>query len=541
MKCTLTALLGLMAPVSAYAAEPVLTHFYPSAVQRGTTVSVSLSGKFDPWPCRIWTEDSGIEFKPGKEAGSFDVTVPASTRPGPHLVRAFNEEGASAPVSLLVETADQTMEKEPNDDPRTPQRIETPTAAINGRLDKSGDIDGYQLSVQKGQTLVAKVEANLLASEADMMLRITDEAGHVLVFNHDHTSMDPFIAFTAPQDGRYTVQAMGHKYPASSELQFTGGPGCPYRLQLSTGEVIRNTWPLAIQRGTRTQLTLEGWNLASRPMELESSPPYPFPVVESEVPQFLAAADPQVLVIACGVSGRLESPGDQDRFNFSSTKDAAWRFHLAGPTRGSIIDPLLRILDPDGKEIAGSDDEAGFSEAELTWKAPADGSYSAVVSDRTQQGGPEYFYHLAITQPTPSVLGFSTVHSVKVDAGKSAGIKVTVSPANGWQKKLKLAAKNLPPGVSAPEQDVPDAGGEMNVQMTAGPHAARTTQPFNLVMREVEGGTEHEVQFSMVTAGENNGVPQGYQKLLINTTSRLWLTVIPTPPLPPLVPGVAPQ
>ena len=516
--------------LTAHAAEPSLTHIHPVAIQQGTTVAVALNGKFDPWPCRVWVDEPGIEFKPGKDAGTFDVSVPAGARPGPHLIRAFNDDGASAPISMMVETAPQVIEKEPNDDPRVPQVVEGPSAVINGRLDKNGDIDGCQIVVQKGQTLVARIEANVLASEADMMLRVTDAAGNVLAFNHDHTSMDPFLAFTAPHDGRYTVQAMGHKYPASSELHFTGGPGCPYRLHLSTEATVRNTWPLAIQRGTRAQMTTEGWNLTASPIELDSAAPRALPVLLTDVPEFLAAADPQPLAIPCGVSGRLEAPGDEDRFTFHAAKDAAWRFLLTGPSHGSTIDPLLRILGPDGKEIAASDDEAGFSEAALTWKSPADGAYTAVVSDRTQQGGLDYFYHLAVTQPAPSVSGTIAVHSVKIEAGKPAEIKISVGVANGWQKKLKLIAKNLPAGVTAPEQDVPEQGGEVKLTLSADATAARATQPLTLVLREIDGGAEHEVQFSLLSGGENNGVPQGYQKLLINTTGQLWLTVVPAPP-----------
>ena len=83
--------------------------------------------------------------------------------------------------------------------------------------------------------------------------------------------------------------------------------------------------------------------------------------------------------------------------------------------------------------------------------------------------------------------------------------------------------------MTAPEQDVPEQGGEVKLALTADAAAARATQPLTLVLREMEGGAEHEVQFSLVSGGENNGVPQGYQRLLINATGQLWLTVVPAP------------
>jgi hypothetical protein len=520
------------------AAEPALTHIHPAGVQRGTTTEVSLNGKFDPWPCRVWAGAPGIAFLPGKDAGKFEITVAADARPGPCLIRAFNDDGASAPIALVVETGPQILDREPNDDPLAPQVIETPTATINGRLDKSGDIDGFQITVPRGRTLMARVESNVLASEADMLMRVTDASGNVLAFNHDYTGMDPFIAFSAPQDGRYTVQVMGHKYPASTELQFTGGPACPYRLHLSAEPVVRNTWPLAVQRGTRAQVTLEGWNLNEAPREVDSAN-LPHPMLLTEVPEFTASADPQPLPLPCGVSGRLEEAGDEDRFTFQAAKDTMIQFRLTGPSHGSPIDPVLHVLSTDGKTVASSDDEGGFSEAALTWKSPADGAFTALVTDRAGKGGPEYYDHLAAVFPAPAVSASVAAHAFKVEAGKSAEVKVTVTPTNGYQKKLKLAAKDLPAGVSAAEADVPDKGGEVKVTLTAETTAARAAQPFRLVLREAEGGAEHPVTWSLASGGEDNGVPQGYPRLLINATDQLWLTVVPAPP-PPAEPAVVP-
>lgn len=56
--------------------------------------------------------------------------------------------------------------------------------------------------------------------------------------------------------------------------------------------------------------------------------------------------------------------------------------------------------------------------------------------------------------------------------------------------------------------------------------AVAASQPFQLVVRATETSTEYPVAHSMITTGENNGVPQGYTALVINSTNQLWLTVI---------------
>src|SRR5436190_12075387 len=92
-------------------AEPVLTHLHPAGVQAGTSAEIKLNGKFDPWPCRVWTDAPGIVFTPGKDAGKFSVTVARDVKPGPHLIRAVNDDGASAPVAMVIAGTPQTLEK----------------------------------------------------------------------------------------------------------------------------------------------------------------------------------------------------------------------------------------------------------------------------------------------------------------------------------------------------------------------------------------------------------------------------------------------
>ena len=525
----------LAAALTGGAAEPVLTHIHPAGAQQGSKVSVKLTGSFKPWPCPVHADVPGIVFTPGKDEGNFEVAVAADVIPGPHLIRAFNDEGASAPISMVVDASPQTLELEPNDDFRSPQVLAGSTATCNGRLDKGGDVDSFRVTLQKGQTMVVRVDAVVLASGVDAMLRIVDAGGTTLAFNHDYTTMDPFLVFVAPQDGACVVQVMGQKYPASSDINFAGGEDCVYRLHLSTEPVVRNTWPLAVQRGGKTPVTLEGWNPASRQVEVDEASPRLFPVTFSDFTEFTEAAAPQSLEIPSAVSGRIEGTGGEDRYTFSAAKDAALELRVTGPSVGSLIDPVLKILDKDGKQLATSDDEGGSGEPRLNWIAPLDGVYAAVVSDLARRYGNDYFYRLLITKSGPSVSASIAVHSVKVEAGKAAELKVAVSLVHGFASKLKLTAKSLPPGISAPEVDVADKGGETVIKLTADAASPRGSVPFQLVLREVEGGKEHPVLFSLVSTGENNGVPQGFQKLLTNATDQLWLTVLPapSPPAPP--------
>lgn len=513
------------------AAEPKLTHFHPAGVARGTETEVQAVGSFDPWPCRMWAAAPGIEFKPGKDAGTFTVAVAADAAAGPCLVRAINADGSSAPVALVIADTPQTAEVEPNNDPRSPQVLETATATINGRHEKADDVDSFAVPLTRGQVLVARVEAYVLAAGYDPMLRVVDAAGSVVAFNHDHVTLDPFLAFTAPQDGRYVVQTMGHAYPASTDIRFAGGVTCNYRLHLSTGPTVRNTWPLGVTRGSVAEVALEGWNLQETRAQLDPAAlPASVPVVLSELPEMVETTEPQTLAIPTAVSGRLDRTGQEDNYPFSATKDTVLALAVTGRRHGSDIDPWLKIRDANGKELATNDDDAGSLEPLLLWTVPADGTYSAVVGDVTQRGGPEFFYRLTIAPAAPTVTATVPHHAFKVEAGKSLEIKATVTPVHGFNSKLRFTVTGLPDGVTAAEVDVPEAGGEVAVTLAATAEVAPGGSPIRLVLREVEGGREFPVIHWLATTGENNGVPQGYQQLLVNSIDEFWLTVAAVPP-----------
>jgi hypothetical protein len=370
----------LAASLSAIAATPSLKHFFPAAGAQGTTVTVTANGKFDPWPVKAWADGSGIDFKPTDKAGKFDVEIAKDAAPGPHLVRFYNDSGASQPRFFIVSTEPELADTEPNDEFKSPQKIVALPATISGKLDKSGDVDCFAVALKKSETLTASLEAYVLMSTFDGLLRIVDERGTQLAFNHDGRTLDPLLAWQAPRDGTFVVQLMGFAYPGRAEVAFTGGEGCIYRLHLAAG----------------------------------------------------AAAE---------------------------------------------------------------------------------------KSDDTKRDAPS----LSATVASDSFV---------VKADKPVEIKVAVKRAKDFKTKLKLAAKYLPEGVTAAEVDVPDKDGEVTLKLTAAPDCNPASQPIQLVLREVEGGAEHLVEFSLIKTSEDNGVPQGYTELVINSTSQLWLTVIGAPPKP---------
>src|SRR5439155_11336470 len=108
------------------------------------------------------------------------------------------------------------------------------------------------------------LEAYTLTSPMDAVLRLVDARGVQVALNHDDgRTLDPFLAWTANSAGTFVVQVFGFAYPATSDVKFTGGNACVYRLHLWRGPYLHYTLPLGVQRGATTKLRLFGWNLGS--------------------------------------------------------------------------------------------------------------------------------------------------------------------------------------------------------------------------------------------------------------------------------------
>ena len=138
------------------AAPPTLSHLFPAGGQRGTKVTVTASGSFT-WPVRVWAP--GLEATPTADSGKIDITIPADLPADRIWLRLFSAEGASATFPFQVGTLPEILEKEPNNSPKTAQKLEGTSLLVNGILE-GADVDTFAVELQAGQTLVAAVEAN---------------------------------------------------------------------------------------------------------------------------------------------------------------------------------------------------------------------------------------------------------------------------------------------------------------------------------------------------------------------------------------------
>ena len=265
--------LFLCAVVSA--APPSVTYLYPAGAQRGVTAEVTAAGTFDKWPVKVWAGGKGVTVEPGKDKGKLSVTAAADAVPGVYWLRAYNDDGASTLRPFVVGTLPEVAEKEPNDEPGKAQVIDR-SAVVNGRLEKPGDVDCFAVTLRKGQTLVASLEAHhTLRSPMDGVLQVLSADGFVLDQNNDVHGLDPQLAFTAPKDGTFVVRVFAFPATPDSSIRFSGAETYVYRLTLTTGGFADYAMPLAVPRADPGEVEVIGWNVpdAARRLRVTAATP----------------------------------------------------------------------------------------------------------------------------------------------------------------------------------------------------------------------------------------------------------------------------
>jgi hypothetical protein len=95
----------------------------------------------------------------------------------------------------------------------------------------------------------------------------------------------------------------------------------------------------------------------------------------------------------------------------------------------------------------------------------------------------------------------------------------------GFTNELSAVAKHLPEGVRADEITLPPKDGEVSLSLVVATNAPAFNGPFSIRVTDKMSRQERDVPFELVSRTENNGVPGGYSKLLVESTDQLWLRV----------------
>jgi len=193
---------------------PFVTGVFPLGAPLGKQVDVKFSG----WNLEL----------------AHIPVFPEAREPGIYRIAASTPAGRTSNfVPFAIDTLPECFDTESNDDPLHAQRVQMPTI-VNGRIDRPGDWDVFQVRGRAGQTIVAEVYARRLDSPVDSLLKLTDAKGNLLAANDDHDDpgsglnthhADSYLIYDLPADGTYYIHL--------GDTAHAGGEDYGYRLRIS--------------------------------------------------------------------------------------------------------------------------------------------------------------------------------------------------------------------------------------------------------------------------------------------------------------------
>ena len=506
MKMSSIILLVVLLGQSAEAAAPDLKYLIPAGAQRGQTQEVKIGGSLGTATVLAWCSNKGVAISVPEKGKQLSVKVVADAQPGLCWIRLYNAEGASALRPFVIGTLSEVAEKEPNNQVSQAQQLPSTQVVINGAVDGVDDVDAVAVPLEKGQTVVASIDANQrLGSPMDAILQVVSSRGFVLDQNDDAHGVDPQISFTATDKGTYIVRVFAFPAKPNSTIRLAGGSSYIYRLTLTTGPFVDHTVPMSLARSDAGSVRLYGWNIPEKLRELPISVTGEAATVvvhHAELGNTLeirvdghasvgehepnSPKQPEKLSLPQTITGRIDPPGDTDAFAFKAKKGQKLSFHVDSRSLGYPLDAVLLLTDADGKQLSRNDDQSrGQYDAKLDFTVPADGEYRVVISDLFGHGGLRYAYRLTAMTPRPDFVLSTAADKFVLTAGQPLKIPVTVTRQSGFGGEIAITAEGLPEAVSITAvRSVMKSKTEKTVELVlTAAEEVKIEQPFHVVGR----------------------------------------------------------
>jgi hypothetical protein len=443
--------------------------------------------------------------KPGATATrvEFEITLAANVEPGLYNLWLASGEGVSQPTVIAADRFPQV--------PFAPEVAALPVA-LHGTVAGSARLR-TTFTAKASQSLLIEVEARRLGGKLRPVLHIYDSENRQLDWILPSPTLrgDARLKFTAPADGKYTVELHDLQYAAPAPNFF--------RMKIGIWEYADLVFPPAVQGGTKTQLTLIGGSSDGEQVTFDAptligesyrSAPWKNagvaggfrpPVLISEFPEIVeapVAATPQKLPVPAGVSGRFLAPGEQDKYLIDVEPGAKLRFEVFADRLGSPVDASLEIQNAMGGRLASNDDVAGTPDPRLDFTVPANVKTLLVaVKDTDGRSGPDCIYRVAVTPLSGSVGTPDFQLTLKqqrqsVAVGNRILVKV-MADRNGFDGPIDLRFDALPAGIQI--QGATIAAGSSATLMTL--HGAGTGLAHSLTklrgIAKIDGRTVERI------------------------------------------------
>ncbi len=197
----------------------------------------------------------------GDPAGVFTakITLPTVLERPEFEVFATDANGvAPSPNLLRVVDLQNSIEAEPNDAIQQATAATGP-GALNGIIEKPGDVDFFKFTAKVGQQFDIRLFArNTLRSSLDSVMYVLNAQGGTIAGNDDSGGPDSYLRFGVPADGEYFImihdhlKAGGHDYAYRVEI-------APVKAELTVGLPEKQQYiptTLTVAKGNRAALLI---------------------------------------------------------------------------------------------------------------------------------------------------------------------------------------------------------------------------------------------------------------------------------------------
>jgi len=512
--------------------EPQLSSVFPLGASQGARISVELQGQILDKAYAVWFDCAAIrgeiksieavkpegDGKATKDKPVLKVVAEFVVAPdadlGQHAFRIVGPRGVSNPLPFFVHQEPVTDEGElPLDGSPPTRRISKLPLVVSGTLGTTGEVDSYSFDVEAQELFFEVVHTG----RTDPQIAVYERAGswfdskalRRLAFNDEPNTasknLSPALTYRFEHKGSFLVTVTG--------FLGRGGPENSYQLRIvpaaqksfamsgpRLAHELEGRWQ---ERSFARELRLDRLQaLKSRSVEVaelkpkapdESKATSSVPVAPVEVqpmPESRRAAPAADLVLTTEqesnteattitlptmIDGKIDSPGDVDRFKFHVEDGTRLGFELQTPLKPApLFTPRIGLFDENGHEVLSNifafvQGSGEFiekvHEPKVTYKFERGGDYLLEVRDLTSRnGGPLCEYRVVVRPQIPHVGRLAVCSSfgrtfdgtitkgpdvlqLNLVPGESKKVSVLTEHEEGFDGQVALSFEDLPSGV----------------------------------------------------------------------------------------------
>jgi hypothetical protein len=514
--------------------EPQLSSVFPLGASQGARISVELRGQNLDNAYAVWSDCAAIRgeiksIEPVKPEGDgkaakgqpvlklmAEFVVASDANLGQHTFRIIGPRGISNPLPFFVHQEPVTVEGDlPLDGSPAARRISRLPTVVSGTLGTTGEVDSYSFEAEAAQELFFEV---LQAGRSDPQITIYEKAGswfdskalRRLAFNDEPNTasknLSPALTYRFEHKGFFLVTVTG--------FLGRGGPESSYQLRIvptvqkgfamsapKLAHDVEGRWQ---ERSFARELRLDRLKeLKSRAVEVANvksgtpeaakaaSAASAAPTGVQPMPENRRAAPATELVLTAEhesstdeaaaitlptlIDGKIDSPGDVDRFKFHVEDGARLVFEIQTPLKPApLFTPRIGLFDENGHEVLSNvfafvQGSGEFiekvHEPKVTYKFERGGDYLLEVRDLTSRnGGPLCEYRVVVRPQIPHVGRLAICSSfgrtfdgtmtkgpdvlqLNLIPGESKKVSVLTEHEEVFDGQVALSFENLPAGV----------------------------------------------------------------------------------------------